>query len=85
MKVTQGNKGPTVPDSGGGGEWDPGIPGPCVRSSWTSKGLGMIPLVPALLGYQGAPHNSVSPSAAASELWGLSCLLHSCLKHCGSS
>lgn len=45
----------------------------------------MMPLVLALIGYQGAPCNSVSPSAAVSELWGLSCLLHSCLEHCGSS
>lgn len=53
--------------------------------SWTPKGLGMMPLVLALIGYQGAPRNSVSPSAAASELWGLSCLVHSCLEPCGSS
>lgn len=37
----------------------------------------MMPVLLALLGFQGAPRNPASPSAAASELWGLSCLLHS--------
>lgn len=85
MKVTQGNKGPAVLDSRGGGEQHPGIPGPSV---W-------------LLDPQGTRHDasgSSSPSIPGCPLQ-LSqhpqLLLQSCgvsaasyipaLEHCGSS
>lgn len=85
MKVTQGNKGPAVPDSGGGGEWHPGIPGPC---AWLLDPQGTrhdasgssSPLIP------GCPPQLSQPPQLLLQTCGVSAASYiPALEHCGSS